>query len=100
MTTRAPPAFVPPNYTDKPRTHSNVCEPFMVTHRILEGRLKIIWWYMAAIDEEAEQGGAESQFSAQFFTFDEALQALTFATDREVVQRAIEIFNTTFKAEI
>ena len=97
MATRSPPAVELINYVDQPRTHNNVCEPFMVTHRMLrEGNIKIIWWYIAAIDEETEQVDGESHFKARWFAFDDALGALTFEADREVVRKAIEIFKTTF----
>lgn len=94
MTTRAPPAVETGDTPEEARAHENVVEPFMLTCRHLnDGReVKLIWWYIAAIDESAETGKGEEQFDAQLFGFEEAVDMLTFETDREVVRRAIEIF--------
>lgn len=94
MTTRAPPAVEVGHYPDEPRVHQEATEPFMLTCRQLEeGKdLKIIWWYIAAVDEDAEMEGGETQFNARLVEFDEALDLLTFEQDREIVRKAIEVF--------
>lgn len=99
MSTRAPPAVEVGHYPDEPRVHPEACEPFMVTCRQLEGGqdLKIIWWYVAAIDEHSERGDGEEKFDAQLFGFEGALERLTFETDRDVVRKAIKIFDGTHK---
>ena len=85
------------HYRNEPRTYEGIREPFMATHRSLgEGNVKIIWWYIAAIDEEGTQGSGEVEFEAQLFSFDEALKVLTYQLDRDVVQKAIDIFITSF----
>ncbi|EME76934.1 uncharacterized protein MYCFIDRAFT_122736, partial [Pseudocercospora fijiensis CIRAD86] len=78
---------------DKPRRFENIVEPFMVGHRVIPNAgVKLIWWYIGAIDEEAVCGKGEEQFSAELFSFDEALKALHYQQDRDVVARAIEVF--------
>ena len=58
--------------------------------------MKVIWWYVGAIDEEAGKGAGEPHFEAQLFDFDEAESILTYQSDRQVVQEAIKIFTDTF----
>jgi ADP-ribose pyrophosphatase YjhB (NUDIX family) len=94
MTTRAPPAIEEGHYPDKPRVHQEATEPFMLTCRQLdEGKnMKIIWWYIAAIDEDAEVENGETQFGARLVNFSEAADLLTFEQDRDIVRKAIGIF--------
>jgi 8-oxo-dGTP pyrophosphatase MutT (NUDIX family) len=74
-----------------------ICEPFMVGHRVLgDGKMKMIWWYVAAVDEDAEVGEGEAEFESELFGFEEVLSKLTFRSDREVVAKAVEIFEETF----
>ena len=62
--------------------------------------MKMIWWYVAAVDEEAEVGKGEAEFEAEMLGFEEISDKLTFQSDREVVAKAVEIFEETFgKAE-
>lgn len=97
MTTRAPPADEIGDCPDEPRVHREVMEPFMLTCRESgEGKsVKVIWWYVAAIDEDAEVECDETQFEARLVGFDEALDLLTFEGDREIVRKAITIFDGT-----
>lgn len=83
---------------DEPRLFENVTEPFMLTHRVLprNNGVKLIWWYIGAIDEEAALLKGEETYSAKLFTFEEALSTLHFASDREIVMRAIEVYEETF----
>lgn len=98
MTTRAPPTVeTEQHYPDEPRLHHGVCEPFMVTHRRLKGaaNIKIIWWFIAAINENEATGAGETQFKAKLFGFDDALSMLKYELDRDIVRKAIEIFDGT-----
>ena len=97
MTTRAPPTTETGDYPDEAMVHENVCEPFMLTCRHLHGNggIKLIWWYIAAIDESAEVGPGEEQFTTRLVGFEEALDMLTFESDREVVRKAFEIYDGT-----
>ena len=93
MTTRATSTVEIADCPDEAREHRDACEPFMLTHRSLgEGELKIIWWYIAAVDEDAEVGKGEEQFGAYLLGFEDALARLTFEGDREIVREAIRIF--------
>jgi len=97
MKTRAPPATETGDYPDEPRVHENVCEPFMLTCRHLHRNngIKLIWWYIAAIDESAEVGPGEEQFITRLAGFEEALSMLTFENDRGIVRKAMGIFDET-----
>ena len=97
MKTRAPPAIETGDCPDEARVHEKVCEPFMLTCRHLHGNgcLKLIWWYVAAIDESVEVGPGEEQFKTRLVGFEEALGLLTFENDREIVRKAMEIYDET-----
>lgn len=86
--------------SDKPRSYSELAEPFMVTMRHQgkdEGSdVKVIWWYIAALDEGLVAGsgsGAGEQFTSEFFPLEEALEKLSFQNDRMVLQKAITLVN-------
>jgi 8-oxo-dGTP pyrophosphatase MutT (NUDIX family) len=83
---------------DVPRLNEAVCEPFMMSQRVLPGGkgLKIVWWYVGVIDEGTTKGNGEGMFEAELFGMEEAVGRLTFESDREVVRKAIEIFRATF----
>lgn len=93
MTTRAPPAVEVGGTPDEPRVHHEATEPFMLAFRQLKegNNVKLIWWYIAAIDETADVQRGETQFRAQLVDFDEATVLLTFEQDREIVRKAIAI---------
>jgi 8-oxo-dGTP pyrophosphatase MutT (NUDIX family) len=96
LSSMAPPAGDDGSYIANALRHENVCEPFMVTNRVLkDGTIKIIWWYIAAVDEDAEAGLAEHQFETDFVDFENAPEILTYQSDREIVEKAIEIFRNT-----
>ncbi|EAU31850.1 predicted protein [Aspergillus terreus NIH2624] len=100
MRTRAPPRDEQGHMPDKPRAYPELTEPFMVTMRQLGGEgtndVKIIWWYIAALDEgvSGAVGEAEEEFSALFFPLEEAVQKLSFQNDRTVLQKAIALVDT------
>ena len=98
MSTRAPsPTVGIEPCLDLVRSYPHLIEPFMLTVRELEGELgvKLIWWYIAVLDPEDENGPRRSQgevdFRAEFFGCGEALEKLTFQLDRDILQRAISI---------
>lgn len=99
MSTRAPPRDEMGSVEDQPRVFSNLTEPFMVTIRRLDGEsnVKIIWWYIAALNEDADIGRSdgEAEFNAEFFSWKEALERLTFANDRQILKRAIELVESS-----
>ncbi|KAI9933907.1 hypothetical protein ASPWEDRAFT_35880 [Aspergillus wentii DTO 134E9] len=96
MHTRAPPLDERGHVPDEPREYADLTEPFMVTMRELGGDgVKIIWWYVAALDEgvvpESGGSGGEEEFTAEFFPLEEAVERLSFRNDRDVLQRAISL---------
>ncbi|KAB8220556.1 hypothetical protein BDV33DRAFT_172172 [Aspergillus novoparasiticus] len=98
MYTRAPPMDEQGHMSDEPRCYPDLTEPFMVTMRQL-GRdgaagVKIIWWYIAALDEgmvAGSAGKAEEEFTARFFSLEEAVEKLSLQNDRAVLQKAIAL---------
>lgn len=99
MATRACAVDAPANVRDKPRLHDNLTEPFMCTIRELArgNGVKIIWWYIAALDDDAFERirPGEAGFKPAFFPCKEAIEKLSFESDREVVRRAIQILEET-----
>ena len=74
-----------------------ICEPILVApRRLQDGKTKFVWWYVAAIDEDAEVGEGEAEFESRLIGFEEAAGVLAFHDDREVVKKAVEIFWETF----
>jgi 8-oxo-dGTP pyrophosphatase MutT (NUDIX family) len=99
LRTRCTPNVEETGFTpDEPRLFEQVTEPFMVTHRILpnNGGIKLIWWYIGSIVEDAPLLKGEDMFSAKLFGFEEALATLTFTSDREIATRAIEVFEESY----
>jgi hypothetical protein len=94
MPTRAPAPGEDPNIKDEPRVNDNLVEPFMYTFRQLSvGKgVKMIYWYIAAVDEDDPIAGeGETSFELMAFSYDEAVNKLTYQNDREIVARAIEL---------
>lgn len=95
MSTRATCKEDATNIPDKSRMYPDLTEPFMFTLRDLNpgAGVKIIWWYIAALDEDAHTNRlpGEAEFRTQFFSCDAALEKLTFQTDREVLAKAIKL---------
>jgi 8-oxo-dGTP pyrophosphatase MutT (NUDIX family) len=100
MSTRAPPAVETEQLKDVPRTFSEITEPFTLQIRQLgEDDVKLIWWYIAAIDEDKphdEERLGEQKFRVEFYGYEEALGKLTFQTDRDMLKNAIEIVQATY----
>jgi len=98
MYTRAPPMDEQGDTPDEPRSFSDLTEPFMVTVRQLGdsgNEIKIIWWYIAALDEGVVvgSGGADEKFTPKFFSLKEAVKKLSFQNDRAVLEKAISLVN-------
>ncbi|KAL4872558.1 NUDIX hydrolase domain-like protein [Aspergillus spectabilis] len=90
VTTRAPQADDPENVPDIPRLSPDLSEPFMFTVRELTpgSDVKLIWWYIAAVDEGSKDGAVASNgdFRAEFFHYDDALRELTFQKERDILK--------------
>ncbi len=95
MPTRATAPNGPADISDKARMFPNLTEPFMFTMRELrhDNGVKLIWWFIAILDENAENDRlpGETDFKASFFPLSEAVERLTFQSDREVVEKAIDL---------
>ena len=100
MCTRAPPTVEPEQLSDEARFYTGICEPFTLQLRHLgEGDVKLIWWYIAAVNEDQpfDQDLQEGEkFAVGFYSYMEVLEKLTFQMDRDMVSRAIDIVNTTY----
>ncbi len=103
MATRLTPKIETEHMPDTPRIFDNISEPFALTFRQLgEQDAKLIFWYIAAINEDAsvdEERLGEEQFKVALFSYEEALQKLTFQLDRETFQMALDLIEPTIKQE-
>ena len=95
MATRAPPTDASANIPDRARVYPGLTEPFMCTMREIGHRLhvKIIWWYIAVLDDESEANrlAGEDDFRPEFFSYRKAIETLTFQTDRGVLEKAFQL---------
>ncbi|KAH7009477.1 NUDIX hydrolase domain-like protein [Macrophomina phaseolina] len=94
MSTRAPPAGEQDTaLPDEARPQTHLTDPFSLTLRDLGGGrgLKLVWWFVAVASETDPPSAAEAAYTPRFFSCREALERLTFASDRQTLQRAIDI---------
>jgi 8-oxo-dGTP pyrophosphatase MutT (NUDIX family) len=98
LSTRAPAASDPADVGDVARVHGVEREPFMFTMRELgSGKgVKLIWWYIAQVAEDAPVGNGESAFKVTRFGYQEAIEKLTHEADRKVLRQAVDIVEQTF----
>ncbi|KAF5539333.1 NUDIX domain-containing protein [Fusarium napiforme] len=82
---------------DEARFFKGACEPILVQtrRRVGQGEMKLIWWFVAAVDEERPAGPHEDKFGVEFLGYDVALERLTFKDDRDLVGRAIDLVEST-----
>ncbi|KAL8644384.1 MAG: hypothetical protein Q9210_007283 [Variospora velana] len=101
MFTRAPPAIEEEQLGDKARFYTGICEPFnLQIRRLGQGDVKLIRWYIAAINEDKpfrKDLQEKERFAVEFYSFTDALEKLTFQMGRDMVERAINIVSTTFR---
>ncbi|KAL9632919.1 MAG: hypothetical protein Q9204_003610 [Flavoplaca sp. TL-2023a] len=100
MSTRAPPAIEDEQLGDEARCYSGICEPFTLqVRRLGEHNVKLIWWYIAAVNEDEPSHDREQleedKFAVEFYSFADVLEKLTFQMDRDMVMKAIEIVTNT-----
>jgi len=93
MWTRAPPAGS--HEKSHPVLVSDAIEPFAITMRnVSPSNVKFTWWYIAEWTGAPKQEGrqtASKYFTSEFVDVKTALKQLTFTTDREVVEKAVNI---------
>lgn len=81
-----------PDEGDEVRMYVGSEEPFMLTLRgVGEGRVKLIWWFVAGVEEDGEVEACEEGFERVLIGYEEAVGMLTFREDRDVVERAVGI---------
>lgn len=98
MHSRACPAVeAAANAPDEARFYEAIHEPIAVqTRHSDEMGLRLIWWFVAAVNEGEPIGQHEDDtFDVEFHSHEDTLQKLTFDSDRKVVQKAIDIVTST-----
>ena len=99
MYSRAPPTVETEELDDRARFYTDICEPFTLQIRRLgEGHVKLIWWFVAAVDEDVppEDTVDGGRHSVEFHNYQTVLNKLTFQMDREMVKKAIEVVENTY----
>jgi 8-oxo-dGTP pyrophosphatase MutT (NUDIX family) len=100
MPTRATPVHAHVDVPDKVHVYENLIEPFMCQIRTLKNGngTKIIWWFIAALEGDAgkDKLPGEDQWLPTFKPWHDALNALTFQNDREMLQKALSLLQMTF----
>lgn len=83
---------------DEARTFQGSTEPFYLTSRVMgEKDLKLIWWFVAAINEHEEAKACEDRYDRILVGYEEALDKITFREDREIVEKAVQIVKATME---
>ncbi|KAK2601814.1 hypothetical protein QQS21_004597 [Conoideocrella luteorostrata] len=97
LVSRVCPTIETEHLPDEARFYKGICEPILVqTRNVEEGGLKLIWWFVAAVNEGEPVGQHEKdKFEVEFYSYDKALEKLTFKDDRELVNKAIELVNSS-----
>ncbi|KKP06998.1 hypothetical protein THAR02_00877 [Trichoderma harzianum] len=98
MHTRAPPAIETEQLDDRARFYTNISEPFTLQIRHLgEHEVKLIWWFILAVDEEVLPGETmEDRCAVEFYSYSDVLNKLTFQMDRDMVKKAIDLVENTY----
>jgi len=95
MPIRAPPTVEETYSPDIAQVRETVSDPFALTIREEEGGgRKLIWWYIAKVDENIKMMGksiVDSHFESLFVSYGEAVSLLSYKEDRDLVERAIEL---------
>jgi len=97
MTTLATvPTTSPPSDKAEPLT-----EPIAVAQRVTEGKLKIIFWYVAQGDSTKVRVEGTQQENEEFDTiwipYDKVASTLSFEDDRQIANRAMSLAQVTDK---
>jgi 8-oxo-dGTP pyrophosphatase MutT (NUDIX family) len=100
MFTRAPPEGETEQMGDQPRFYSGICEPFTLQlRRLSDSNVKLIWWFVAAIEEEqttAERNEEDKdKFDVEFYSYTDVLEKLTFQIDRDLMRTAVDLVTKT-----
>ncbi|KAI0533670.1 hypothetical protein GGR58DRAFT_485733 [Xylaria digitata] len=100
MLSRVCPAVETEQLADEARPYKGICEPIAVQQRrVGDGNIKLIWWFVGAVNEGEPVGQYEKdKFEVEFHSYDEVLRRLTFNDDRKVVKKAIDLVDLTLGA--
>lgn len=99
---RCPPEIEGPRGTaDGVRTYDDVIEPFLMTLRDLgPGQVKIIWWYLAVVEQDQPANlRPEPGLTPKAMEFQQAVNALKYECDREIMRAAIRTFQETMSVK-
>jgi 8-oxo-dGTP pyrophosphatase MutT (NUDIX family) len=99
MATRAPATHLANDVRDKARIYPDLTEPFMFTFRPLApgNGVKLIFWFIAAIDEtDLSTSEGEATFQVASFNYEEAVEKLTWDTDRDVLKQAVKLVEQNY----
>lgn len=94
MNSRIPPAIETKPFGDVLRRYTDVTKSFTIQIRHLEtaGDVKLIWWFIAAVDEDFAPDTErlrEERLDVEFFGYEAAMEKPTFHFDRKMVKRAV-----------
>lgn len=53
--------------------------------------MKIIWWYIAEVEDWVSGGIGEEKVIPEFFNNKDTVEKLTFQGNREILKRAVEL---------
>ena len=99
MKTRSQPSNV--YVKDQPMDATNAIEPIATfLRRVAEKDVKLIFWFVAEVDEDyphedGTQSGGEA-YETCFVDAERVLGTLTYACDREVVAKALDLYRATY----
>ncbi|KAH7335246.1 NUDIX hydrolase domain-like protein [Rhizoctonia solani] len=99
MKTRSQPAHV--FVKDQPTFATGAEEPIaMFLRRVADKDVKLIFWFVAEVNEshpyeKGTQIGSED-YETRFVHADQVLNVLTYACDRDVVAKALELYRDTY----
>ncbi|EPS38285.1 hypothetical protein H072_8020 [Dactylellina haptotyla CBS 200.50] len=91
------------DFRDSVRLHENCTESFYMQlrniGRKIEERAKIIWWFIAQVDEadyekkqlEGWNGEVKENVKIEWLSFEDAVEELTYETDSAVILAAINL---------
>lgn len=102
MATRAPASHEPNNVQDKARVYPDLIEPFMHTLRHVSNGVKLIFWYIAVLDEDdlSRSEGGEASYQVASFSYEEAVEKLSYNSDRDILKRAVDIVEQSYPVEV
>ncbi|KAF2691351.1 hypothetical protein K458DRAFT_287498, partial [Lentithecium fluviatile CBS 122367] len=98
MRTRATPPDARADIKNQARVYEGLTEPFWCTVRTMKKCTKIIWWYIAVLDDHdaaAEKLPGEEKLEPEFMDCSKALETLTYQSDRDLLAKAIKLVDDT-----